>query len=619
MQDAAGPPPAAGAGPQSPDVVAPRGPTPADVVRIALWTGLVAGALEAGVVAIRVFAMDRLTQINPHAVWIVPTLQAAFFVTLGLAAAMVVRVVRRPMAARAAIIALFALGVASVLFRFAPELSRKASLVLGAGAGFQCARVVAARTASFVAAVRRTTPWIAAAVAVAAIAMDVAPRVAESRALGAVAAAPPDAPNVLLLVFDTARAQSASVSGCSRETTPELKKLAARGTNFLRAVTPAPWTLPTHASLFTGQPAHTIEAGWVHPLGPEHRTLAEVLAARGWATAGFVANVEYCAAETGLARGFVRYEDYRPHLLDPRATPALLGGLLIRIHDARGGIDPPARIRAPDVNRAFLEWKAKLGGRPYLAVINYYDAHEPYVPPEPFGSMFGPTRPPQDGPWARRPTGSYDAETIASFRARYEGGIAYADHHAGALLETLRAEGGLDRTLVVATADHGEEFEEHGVLLHSASLYMPSLHVPLIVSFPGRVAEGRVVEAPVGVVDVGATVLDLLGIDARAERFGGTSFAASLAAGGPAPAEPILSHVGTHAARPQWWPAGPGALDSIVLDGFHYIRRRTDGHEELYHWVADPWEATDLVTSPEHAATLERCRAALRERVGDAR
>ena len=121
---------------------------------------------------------------------------------------------------------------------------------------------------------------------------------------------PPDAPNVLLIVLDTVRADHLSLYGYRRPTSPTLERLARRGVRFDEARATAPWTLPSHASLFTGRWPHELGVKWLTPWRGNDPTLAEYLGSRGYATAGFVANTLYCSYDSGLGRGFTRYDDY---------------------------------------------------------------------------------------------------------------------------------------------------------------------------------------------------------------------------------------------------------------------------------------------------------------------
>ena len=207
-----------------------------------------------------------------------------------------------------------------------------------------------------------------------------------------------DPPNVLLIVLDTVRADRLSLYGYRRPTSPTLERLARRGVRFDEARATAPWTLPSHASLFTGRWPHELDVNWNTRLGTKFPTLAEYLGSRGYATAGFVANVLYCSYEFGLDRGFTHYEDY---VLEPM-TPlrmCYLGDLALkavshlgwRLSASLGVIpflphkDSPVwralnsdpKIDAGLINREFLDWlsRRREPGRPFFAFLNYFDAH----------------------------------------------------------------------------------------------------------------------------------------------------------------------------------------------------------------------------------------------------
>ncbi len=121
---------------------------------------------------------------------------------------------------------------------------------------------------------------------------------------------PVGSPNVLLIVMDTVRADRMSLYGYHRATTPRLQQFAKQGILFQNVRATAPWTLPSHASLFTGRWPHELGVEWMTPLRGTFPTLAEYLGSRGYATAGFVANTLFCSYDTGIDRGFAHYEDY---------------------------------------------------------------------------------------------------------------------------------------------------------------------------------------------------------------------------------------------------------------------------------------------------------------------
>ena len=151
------------------------------------------------------------------------------------------------------------------------------------------------------------------------------------------------APNVLLIVLDTVRADHLSLYGYERPTSPNLERFARTGIRFDRARATSPWTLPSHASMFTGRWPSELGEEWITPLRSNFPTLAEFLGDHGYATAGFVGNVEYCSAETGLARGFTSYDDYSTEKL----SPLRMSGLVEYSINAMNGI-----VRTFDLDRS---------------------------------------------------------------------------------------------------------------------------------------------------------------------------------------------------------------------------------------------------------------------------
>jgi arylsulfatase A-like enzyme len=198
-------------------------------------------------------------------------------------------------------------------------------------------------------------------------------------------------------------------------------------------------------------------------------------------------------------------------------------------------------------------------------------------------------------------------------RDLYDGCILHLDHELGLLFDELDRRGVLENTLVIVTSDHGETLREHGRIRgHASSLYLTELHVPLVVSFPGRVPEGRVVRAPVTLRDLPATVLDLARL-ADSASFPGRSLAALWAGDGAAPAEgsPVLSEA---SPMPGWTPKHvpiyKGDMFSLVRGGLHYIRNG-DGSEELYDIEGDSLEQSDLAHAPDRRHALASFRALL--------
>jgi hypothetical protein len=178
-----------------------------------------------------------------------------------------------------------------------------ASLLLSGGLAIQSARLVGRRRRASLELVRWTTPLLAGAL-LAVMLLTIGRRAwSEHRALAALPPPPPAAHNVLLIVWDTVRAGNLSLYGYGRPTTPHLARFAGRGVRFDLAFSTSSWTLPSHASLFTGRWPHELGVDWSSPLRADVPTLAEYLGSRGYDTAGFVANLDYCSRETGSAWG----------------------------------------------------------------------------------------------------------------------------------------------------------------------------------------------------------------------------------------------------------------------------------------------------------------------------
>ncbi len=197
----------------------------------------------------------------------------------------------------------------------------------------------------------------------------------------------------MLIVLDTVRAASTSLHGYELPTTPALERLAREGVMFPRAIAPAPWTLPSHASMFTGRWPHTLSTGPWSPLDATYPTLAEYLRDRGYETAGFVANREYCGHEFGLSRGFVHYEDYRstPGQAALYTSPGHTAMQKLPLVQALQTYDNLGRKSAEQLTADFLRWQGRRAGdAPFFAFLNYWDAHDPYTPPRSYARRFAP-------------------------------------------------------------------------------------------------------------------------------------------------------------------------------------------------------------------------------------
>ena len=318
--------------------------------------------------------------------------------------------------------------------------------------------------------------------------------------------AAPDRPNVLVLLVDTLRADGLGTYGASPSPSPNLDRLAAGGLVFEQAIAQAPWTLPSVATLFTG--LHPRSHGAIGETGDVATnaawgfladgvdTIADV-AVRAGITTFAVSTNPIVSRGTNLAQGFEEFVQLPWNQQERNWAPAAA------------------------VNRVFADWLGRNHDWRFLAYLHYMEPHDPYTPPP----QFRPAPPPGmradlAAGWvldvskriARRGDFTLPPEQVAYLRALYDGEIRAWDAELPGLLAVLDRAGVRDSTVIIVTADHGEEFMEHGQLRHRKHLYDESIHVPLLIAGPG-VPQGRRSEQAQG-IDLHPTLAALLGLDA---------------------------------------------------------------------------------------------------------
>ncbi|MHB8054137.1 MAG: sulfatase [Candidatus Aminicenantales bacterium] len=300
--------------------------------------------------------------------------------------------------------------------------------------------------------------------------------------------------NVILVSIDTLRADHLGTYGYDRPVSPFIDALAADAAVFENTYTTAPWTLPAHVSMFTGLNCvrHRVYDEYAR-IDPRTVTLAEKMRAAGYAT-GAITGGGLVSAEYGLAKGFDEYRMEYGERVDP--------------------------TQADKIGRDAVQWLEQNADRPFYLFLHTYQVHLPYKSPEPFRSQFLP-------PGARwktftleknlgglagvfRPLGEADRANVV---ALYDAGIRYTDEALiKPVVDALRRLGLYDRSLIVVTSDHGEEFYDHGGWDHTHSVYEELIRVPLIVKLPGSEFRGRRYSPIVRTIDIMPTVLDAAGI-----------------------------------------------------------------------------------------------------------
>ena len=376
----------------------------------------------------------------------------------------------------------------------------------------------------------------------------------------------PSPQHLVLISIDTLRADHVGAYG-STVRTPHIDALAADGVRFSRAWPAATTTLASHTSMLTGQLPHSHGV----PLNgvivdPQNTTLAEVLQAQGFATIGVVGGTPM-RASTGLGQGF---DDY----IGPQRP------------GSRGNQTMLAAIDARPQERLFL-------------FMHYWDAHWPYIAPEPWSRMYRtddlPLRGTLDEIRALRralSAGEPEAEaSSAAMKGAYAGVVSYTDAHVGDFIAALKARDLYDDALIILTSDHGESTDEHwDHWTHGKSTYESAVHVPLIIKLPDSTSAGRVIDTPVSLIDLFPTALALLDVPVAAS-VDGVSLAAALA-GQPLSRGPIFVEA-----------TAPDRSDKI--NGEYWINQENcaailSGSDKLQHcpWRKNSIERFDLSTDP---------------------
>jgi len=387
--------------------------------------------------------------------------------------------------------------------------------------------------------------------------------------------------NVILISLDTLRPDHLSCYGNPNATSPTLDGLAARGARFTDVTAGAPWTLPSHATMLTGlYPSHHGVKSHQTRLGEEIVTVAEELRAAGFTTLGVVNTHNIGAPQYRLGQGFERFEYITENEEDPRTL----------------------RLRTPNVGRLVVasgqEMLAKRdASRPFFLFLHFYDAHTDFTPDESWREAFVE---PYDGKLDGRTQqlngvrnrGDTLAEPDLRFlRQMYDAEIRTLDDVLAGFLGWLAEQDLLEDTLIVVTSDHGEEFQEHGSVLHGRTQYQELLEVPLILAGPG-VPAGRVIDVPVHGIDVTPTVLGCLGIASSMPRDG--LDLSVLWKGGSLPERALFAEADQDNRR-----VDLVDTKSMVRRGsWKLIQDRRNGRVELYDLEHDPHEVDDR--SAEH-------------------
>lgn len=377
-----------------------------------------------------------------------------------------------------------------------------------------------------------------------------------------------DRPTILLITLDTTRADHLGCYGYARDTTPHLDRLAAEATVYEQAISSSTWTLPAHASLFTGKFAtsHGVRKAAdgqldlvvpqygpadvnhyrAHALAADEQTLASLLHDEGYATAAVVAG-PWMKRVFGMNRGFDVYDDDHIETVNARL--------------------------AEDVTDRAMDVFRQSAAQPRFVFLNYFDPHLPYQPPKAFAEKFA----------ADTSVDLFDFNTqphaLQQRISLYDGEIHYLDHHLGRLFDELRELDLYDDAWIVVTADHGEMLGEHNAFGHPGVVYREAVHVPLIVKPPRDLTVPGRVAARVQLVDVFALVLQAAGVD-RPDDIQGE-------------APPTVGHPVIIESRTL-----PGINEGgdwfAIIEGEWKFAWNSEGNHLLFDLAADPREERNL-------------------------
>lgn len=396
-------------------------------------------------------------------------------------------------------------------------------------------------------------------------------------------------PNVILIILDTLRSDHLTCYGYPRATSPRLDAFAAGATRYSRSFSTAPWTLPSHASIFTGKfpfqhGAHSFPIDKpvirnAYPLHESNETLAEALQSEGFQTALIGCNVGYLGAWTKLTQGFDLYE--------------------------------LEFVYANERMKRVFRWFDEEAKPPFFLVLNFMDTHRPYnTTPRP-GFIDPPAKHEPRG--TRNPlltqlaravmpmTGPVPEDLRQKVVDQYDTAIANLDEQLGRLFDHLKEKGLFDSSMVIVTSDHGEYFGEHFLVEHSKDVYQEALRVPLIVKTPGQNA-GRVDDAVVCSTDVSGMIAAAMPADLRTR----------LQAKFPdAPGNhPVMAE--NYYSRPKdlsnkKWGSRFNRVRTVIYEWPMKYIHSSDDKSELYDLGADPIEAKNLIAErPEVAAKLKQ-------------
>ncbi len=406
----------------------------------------------------------------------------------------------------------------------------------------------------------------------------------------AAAAAPARDYNVILISIDSLRADHLGVYGYAKDTSPAIDGFAARGLAFNDCSSTTSWTLPAHMSMLTGRSllGHGVISD-DRRLSADVPTLAQSFADAGYRT-GAIVSAPYVNSRYGFAKGFDDYDDHSVHF--------------------ETNEDSYKSVTAPIVQDAAAGWLERNANGRFFLFLHYWDVHYDYAPGPPYDRMFDPdyagSLSGEDFYFNPKINKDISARDLEHLLALYDGEIRLVDDYIGRLRDHVEELGIADRTVFVITADHGDEFFEHGRKGHHRTLYEEVLRVPLVISVPGLSRPGRKVDGEVSIIDIAPTLLGLAGIP-KPRGLEGVDLSSLFSGGNTPPSRAVYSEL-----------YRGGSMNIQISERvnskklIHHFKRR---QAEAYDLSADPSEVDALSpTTPALASLMPGMRKWLNRR-----
>jgi len=391
--------------------------------------------------------------------------------------------------------------------------------------------------------------------------------------------------NIILISIDSLRADHTGCYGYGPPTTPALDAFAAGAVRFTDCSATSSWTLPSHASMFTGLYEDTHKANSpARIMDPKNITAAEILHDAGYDTAAIVC-APFLVSSFNINQGFAMYDEEIAQTKRPSIRK----------------IKTSARVTEKSLKYLRKQMKQK---RPFFLFVHYWDPHYDYNPPPEYARLF-------DADYAGRIDGDdisgrkdlipgMNPRDLRHIVALYDGEIRYTDDHLKELLNFIDQSLLAQNTAVIITSDHGDEFLEHGSTGHTFTCYEELIHVPLLIRAPWFKPQKQVIDWPMENVDLFPTILALAGQPPVKHQIHGYNLMSLIENGETPPRETLYCE--TAMGRRYGWTGRKGTWSSLRdLDGHKFHSFAVGGHRlnELYNLKSDPGEKNDLIEADE--------------------